>query len=118
MALIYCPECRRTISDKAPHCPGCGCPVVRRDTIKIRFPEAIAGQMFNLDCYVYHKGAVIAHGQVGETVEVYCPYPMEIEVVVKGGFGRPKITACPGDRFVVGYRFFAFTCVTKVGQVG
>lgn len=27
MSLIACPECDRTISDLAPHCPGCGYPV-------------------------------------------------------------------------------------------
>ncbi len=27
MALISCPECGRTISDLAQHCPGCGYPV-------------------------------------------------------------------------------------------
>lgn len=27
MALIICPECGKTISDKAPACIGCGCPV-------------------------------------------------------------------------------------------
>lgn len=26
MALIQCPECGRTISEKAAFCPGCGCP--------------------------------------------------------------------------------------------
>lgn len=28
MALINCPECGKEISDKAPACPHCGCPVV------------------------------------------------------------------------------------------
>lgn len=27
MALIACPECNREISEKAPQCPNCGCPV-------------------------------------------------------------------------------------------
>ena len=27
MALIKCPECTKEISDKAPTCPGCGCPI-------------------------------------------------------------------------------------------
>ena len=27
MALIPCPECNREISEKAPQCPSCGCPV-------------------------------------------------------------------------------------------
>lgn len=35
MALIFCPECGREISDKAVSCPGCGCPVeemIQEDT--------------------------------------------------------------------------------------
>ena len=27
MALILCPECNREISDRAPNCPHCGCPI-------------------------------------------------------------------------------------------
>ena len=27
MALIKCPECAKSISDKAPACPGCGAPI-------------------------------------------------------------------------------------------
>jgi uncharacterized membrane protein YdbT with pleckstrin-like domain len=27
MALIACPDCNREVSDKAPVCPSCGCPV-------------------------------------------------------------------------------------------
>lgn len=27
MALIKCPECEKEISDKAPACPHCGCPL-------------------------------------------------------------------------------------------
>ena len=31
MALIYCRECGKQISDQAPTCPHCGCVMVRRD---------------------------------------------------------------------------------------
>ena len=27
MAMIECPECGKSISDKAATCPGCGCPI-------------------------------------------------------------------------------------------
>lgn len=27
MALITCPECAKSVSDKAPACPGCGAPI-------------------------------------------------------------------------------------------
>lgn len=32
MALITCPECGKTISDKAPACIGCGCPITAINT--------------------------------------------------------------------------------------
>lgn len=32
MALITCPECGKTISDKAPACIGCGCPIAAINT--------------------------------------------------------------------------------------
>lgn len=32
MALIKCPECGREISDKASACPGCGCPVEKKES--------------------------------------------------------------------------------------
>jgi len=31
MALIACPECGKEFSDKAPACPGCGCPTQPND---------------------------------------------------------------------------------------
>ena len=27
MALISCPECGKQVSDRAPACPNCGCPI-------------------------------------------------------------------------------------------
>jgi len=32
MALITCPDCNKEISDKAPKCIGCGCPVATNDS--------------------------------------------------------------------------------------
>lgn len=29
MPLVKCPDCNKEISDKAPNCPGCGCPMKR-----------------------------------------------------------------------------------------
>ena len=30
MALVNCPECQRQVSDKAPGCPNCGCPIAAK----------------------------------------------------------------------------------------
>src|SRR5256885_15542682 len=32
MALVWCPECGRKISDKAPACPSCGLPLAKGTT--------------------------------------------------------------------------------------
>ena len=37
MSLINCPECKKNISEKAPNCPTCGCPIAGNKT------EAITG---------------------------------------------------------------------------
>ena len=35
MALIKCPECHKEISDKAPTCPHCGCPLSNNPEVVI-----------------------------------------------------------------------------------
>jgi hypothetical protein len=42
---------------------------------------------------------------------------MEIEVVVKGSFGKPKATVNPGDRYNVGYRGFEKVYLEKVDMI-
>ncbi len=37
MAMIYCNECGKEISDKADKCPHCGCPVLKIRKCKIKF---------------------------------------------------------------------------------
>ena len=34
MALINCPECKQKVSDKAPACPGCGCPIASSGEVR------------------------------------------------------------------------------------
>lgn len=42
MALIPCPECKRHVSDLAPACPGCGCPLGGTPTL-VASPRKFAG---------------------------------------------------------------------------
>jgi hypothetical protein len=39
MALINCPECNSEISDKAPHCVKCGCPIATSDNSLLSAPQ-------------------------------------------------------------------------------
>lgn len=39
MALVYCPECNKEISDTAKNCPGCGFVMVKSESPKIRRSE-------------------------------------------------------------------------------
>ena len=38
MALIYCPDCGRQVSDAAPQCPHCGRPIAGRHPVRGRVP--------------------------------------------------------------------------------
>lgn len=44
MALIQCPECGQTISDKAEKCPKCGYPIAPVEKVTISEPEVIAAE--------------------------------------------------------------------------
>lgn len=119
MALIRCPECRREVSDKAASCPHCGAPIAaKKEDVMIRFPVS-QGQLLNNKCYVYNKKTkkVIVSGKQGETVSFACEKPIDIYVVVKGSFGKPEVTAKPGDRFDVGYRAFGKIYLSKVDEI-
>ncbi|MDR1328052.1 MAG: hypothetical protein LBK23_00415 [Oscillospiraceae bacterium] len=42
---------------------------------------------------------------------------MEIQVVVKGSFGKPTATVNPGDKYNVGYRGFGKVYLEKVDML-
>jgi hypothetical protein len=117
MALINCPECGAEISDKAPQCPKCGTPIASAPkSVSVRFP-VVEGQLFNNKCFVYSDGKEIASGKQGETVTFECLAPMEIEVAVKGSFGKPKATVNPGDKYNVSSRGLGKIYLEKVDML-
>ena len=61
----------------------------------------VSGQVFNIGVSVSSRGRVIASGKQGETLRVPCTEPTEIEVKVKGSFGKAKGTVEPGERYNV-----------------
>ncbi len=71
MAMIKCPECGRDVSDKAPSCPNCGCPINSNAAAKTDRSADI--EKF-LDLAL--KGI---QGQNSEQVEKYCQSALEID---------------------------------------
>jgi hypothetical protein len=64
MALIRCPECGRSVSDRAAACPNCGCPlseIVTSGVVKIKMPntQSISGGWVGL---LSSKAATISSG--------------------------------------------------------
>ena len=107
MALIKCPECGNTVSDKAMSCPQCGCPIAADNgastKVTIKFP-VWEGQVFNTGCYILRGNTELASCKQGETVSFECTKSMTITVKMKGGFKSVDQTVNPGDKYVVDYK--------------
>lgn len=53
MALINCPECKKSISDQSSSCPGCGYPLKSNDTkIVVKRPQGCFMQTLNIGCMI------------------------------------------------------------------
>lgn len=73
MALISCPECGKQISDRAPTCPNCGCPI---SAAPVAAPQADRTQ----EIEKYLDLAIKAiQGQNSDQVEQYCQSALEID---------------------------------------
>lgn len=73
MALISCPECGKQISDRAPACPNCGCPI---SVAPVVTPQVDRTQ----EIEKYLDLAVKAiQGQNSDQVEQYCHAALEID---------------------------------------
>ena len=72
MALIYCPECGKQVSDRAPACPVCGCPIAAVIT-----PQ-IVDRTQDIEKYLQLASNGIQARNV-EQVEKYCQAVLEID---------------------------------------
>lgn len=87
MALIKCPECGNTVSDKANSCPNCGCPVSNLSpsgTVKIKMTALDVGLNGNQKVTVYKGfsgGRELWSGNVGSVAEIY--FEEATRIVVK-----------------------------------
>jgi zinc-ribbon domain len=104
MALIPCPECGSEVSDRAPTCPKCGVPLASTPKEVLIHVARVGGQVFNIGVSVTSNGQVLASGKQGETLRVPCTEPTQIEVKVKGSFGKAKGIIEPGERYNVNPR--------------
>lgn len=67
MALIACPDCGKQVSDKAPACPSCGCPIEtkrvdKRVRIAIPNTEALGGQGL-INAFIAKDATISANGK-------------------------------------------------------
>lgn len=71
MALIFCPECKKQISDRSVNCPNCGYPInsVNKPKIVVKQKEGCFLQTLNLGClFVLIIGALMLIGLLALTL--------------------------------------------------
>lgn len=73
MALINCPECGKQISDRAPACPNCGCPI---SATPVDAPKV--DRTAEIEKYLDLATKAI-QGQNSDQVEKYCSAVLEID---------------------------------------
>lgn len=73
MALIFCPECRKQISDQSVSCPNCGYPLrdVQPSKIVLKKKEGCFLQTLNLGCLV----VLIMLGIAAAVVVLFVTFP-------------------------------------------
>lgn len=128
MALISCPECGHTVSDKAAACPNCGCPIQQQPAanqqpvsappiVEMAF-DAVSGQVFNNKCYVYDmNGYELAKCRQGDTISFRCERPMTVQVKMSGCFGKPTVEVEPGGLYQVSITGMGKVRVQKVSRM-
>ena len=112
MAMIKCPECSASVSDRAKACVQCGCPL-QKTTGKVAFKASsefigLARSYKILDS----NQREVARLKPGQTYEQIIE--KDTKMFVKCGFGGPHELQCYGDqvnRFSVAMGQFGVGCV-------
>lgn len=128
MALINCPECGHTVSDKAAACPRCGCPISPQAVAapqQVATPQIVemafdiaSGQVFNNKCFVYDmNGNELASCRQGDTISFKCEKPMTVQVKMSGCFGKPTAEVEPGGLYQVSITGMGKVRVQKVSRI-
>ena len=84
MAIINCPECGKTVSDKAVTCPNCGCPIEstfnKNVKIKLSCLKSPTGFHGNQKASIIFGPKVLWEGRTGDVVELKLDQPITITV--------------------------------------
>ena len=119
MALIKCPECGNSVSDKAKTCPNCGFAVsdASNDLIRIKIDRDPSCAFTEIRIFARKGNALLAKVRAGSVAEIRSDKEIEIEfrgltswpmcfakvspknggkyrAVWGGGFFSPTITSC------------------------
>lgn len=84
MAIIQCPECGKSVSDRATSCPNCGCPIQAEQPngmVKIKLSPVVAPTGFNGNQKVQisiQYGKVLYEGKSGDIPELYFEGPTRV----------------------------------------
>lgn len=96
MALIKCPECGRSVSDRAAVCPDCGYPIAQASStggdVAIKVGRLIGGSGFtgsimraSVRMSVYGpNGELLAEGKEGTVVRFHIDEPLAIFIEASG----------------------------------
>lgn len=75
MAIINCPECGKTVSERAKACPNCGCPIEALNpdgSVRIKLSPVKSSDGFHgkQKASISSAGKVLWEGQTGEVAEL------------------------------------------------
>jgi len=79
MALIRCPECGQKVSDKAMHCPNCGCPVLKKHKggeVRIRMTPIRSRQKVTVST----PWRTLWKGRAGDIAVIYLKKPKKVKI--------------------------------------
>lgn len=93
MALMNCPECGKEVSSFAVSCPGCGCPIAKKEEyVLIKLELADTTQSVSI---LDENEAVIWTGRSGEVAQIGLEGPTNVTIKYQLGiFDAPK--SCKG----------------------
>ena len=125
---MFCKNCGTKLEDGSAFCSSCGTKVdggnatnesaYKNAYVRISCPVC-PGQLFNNACVAYNSetGAELARCKQGEVLTFRLSKPTEVQVSVKGSFGKPSEVMRPGDTYKIGYRGFGKIYLAKVDAI-
>lgn len=128
MALITCPDCGKQVSDKAPACPNCGCPISIPKTsreVKVALPNTqvlsgggLASALIKRDASISAGGKRLWTGSHGQVAAFEVDGPTQISIDL-GSMANPTVGMVkPGHKYqLVQDLGFHWKAVFKLSEV-